>query len=147
MFPSLWLVDFAFTSPLLKHCLLLFAVSNYPLGILLPMFGVSTLLSLLVGCPSRTCSPWVSTGLLYLGFQCCNGTPVYGRCVSVLRYKDSLVHGWFWSILTVLHTIRLWPHITIFTVPILLSIFKSFGISTIKISQIKLSSLPIGLSI
>jgi hypothetical protein len=47
------------------------------------------------------------------------GALIMGACVSVLRYIDSLVHGWFSSVLTVLHTIRLWLDITIFTVPTL----------------------------
>lgn len=37
LFLSLWLVGFAFASPLLKHRWLLFAVSLCPLGILLPV--------------------------------------------------------------------------------------------------------------
>lgn len=86
-------------------------------------------------------------GFYTWAFGAVMGALIMGVCVSVLRYKDGLVHGWFGGVLTVLHTIRLWLGITIFTVPILRSTFKSFKISTIKISQIKLSSLPIGIFI
>lgn len=47
-------------------------------------------------------------GFYTWAFGAVMGALVMGVCVSVLRYKDGLVHGWFGGVLTVLHTIRLW---------------------------------------
>lgn len=86
-------------------------------------------------------------GFYTWSFGAVMGALIMGACVSILQYKDGLVHGWFWSVLTVFHTIRLWLDIAIFTVPTLHSTFEGYRTFPIKISKVKLSSSPIGLSI